>query len=104
MLALACLDVLVELDPHSNYIAYLSSRGYLKHVADSLLDSDSKLIAILEPGVVSLRALYVYESKMALLCRIASTRLGAELLLQQGVFTNLGNMLVFDKHPDVHYK
>ncbi|PSN57903.1 hypothetical protein C0J52_00218 [Blattella germanica] len=100
MLALSCLDKLIELDPHTNWISFLSSRGYLKHLIDSLLDSDPKLIA-LTTQTTTLRPLYLYESKMALLCRIASTRSGAELLLEQGTFTSLSTMVVFDQHPHI---
>lgn len=37
----------------------------------------------------------------ALLCRIASTHSGSELLLEQGTFSCLSSMAVFDRHPDI---
>ncbi|KAJ4431675.1 hypothetical protein ANN_20275, partial [Periplaneta americana] len=101
MLALSCLDKLIELDPHTSWVSFLSSRGYLKHLIDSLLNSDDKLISILETTPITLRPLYLYESKMALLCRIASTHSGAELLLEQGTFACLSYMTAFDRHPDI---
>lgn len=36
----------------------------------------------------------------ALLCRIASTSIGAELLLEQNCLVCLSAMQVFDDHPD----
>lgn len=48
-----------------------------------------------------MKSLFVFESKMSLLNKIASVRLGAELLLQQGALTNLANMRIFDSHPDL---
>ncbi|XP_021914767.1 nuclear pore complex protein Nup205 isoform X2 [Zootermopsis nevadensis] len=101
MLALSCLDKLIELDPHTSWVSFLSSHGYLKHLIDSLLDSDEKLLSVLETVPTTLRPLYLYESKMALLCRIASTHSGAELLLEHGTFSCLSSMAVFDHHPDI---
>ncbi|CAG2061130.1 unnamed protein product [Timema podura] len=40
-------------------------------------------------------------SKEALLCRIAATRTGAELLLEQGALACLSSMQVLDRHPDI---
>lgn len=101
MLALSCLDKLIELDPHTSWVSFLSSHGYLKHLIDSLLYSEEKLLSVLETIPTTLRPLYLYESKMALLCRIASTHSGAELLLEQGTFSALSSMTVFDCHPDI---
>jgi nuclear pore complex protein Nup205 len=101
MLALSCLDKLIELDPHTSWVSFLLSRGYLKHLIDSLLDSERKLLSVLETVPATLRPLYLYESKMALLCRIASTHSGAELLLQLGTFCCLAYMAVFDSHPNI---
>lgn len=64
MLALSCLDKLIELDPHTSWVSFLSSHGYLKHLIDSLLDSDEKLLSVLETVPTTLRPLYLYESKM----------------------------------------
>ncbi|XP_024081657.1 nuclear pore complex protein Nup205-like [Cimex lectularius] len=101
MLALSCLDMVVELDAQTTWTSVLSSRGYLKYIIDSLLDMDKYLIALLSNNIKSLRALYVYESKMALLCRVASSRIGAEILLEQNVLPCLSSLHVFNKHPDI---
>jgi len=104
MLTLSCLDKLIELDPHSSWVPFLSERGYLKHLIDSLLNSDAngQLESMLFATPESLRPLYVYESKMALLCRIASTRIGAEMLLEQKALSVLASMKVYDHHPIMH--
>jgi nuclear pore complex protein Nup205 len=64
MLALSCLDKLIELDPHTSWVSFLSSHGYLKHLIDSLLYSEEKLLSVLETIPTTLRPLYLYESKM----------------------------------------
>ncbi|XP_076756718.1 nuclear pore complex protein Nup205 [Xylocopa sonorina] len=102
MLALSCLDKILELDYDNAWIIYLASRGYLKHMIDSLLESDSMLRCMLQPDPQTLRPLYLYEAKMATFCRMASTRLGAENLLENKILSCMSSMIVFDHHPDVH--
>ncbi|XP_031849346.1 nuclear pore complex protein Nup205 isoform X2 [Nomia melanderi] len=102
MLALSCLDKILELDYDNAWILYLTSRGYLKHMIDSLLESDNMLRCMLQPEPQTLRPLYLYEAKMATFCRMASTRLGAESLLENKILSCMSSMVVFDQHPDVH--
>ena len=102
MLALSCLDKILELDCDNSWVIYLSSRGYLKHMIDSLLESDNLLRTMLQTDPETLRPLYLYEAKMATFCRMASTRLGAECLLENKVLSCISSMCVFDQHPDVH--
>ncbi|EFN72935.1 Nuclear pore complex protein Nup205 [Camponotus floridanus] len=102
MLALSCLDKILELDYDNAWMIYLASRGYLKHMIDSLLESDNLLRCMLQPEPQTLRPLYLYEAKIAIFCRMASTRLGAESLLENKVLFCMSSMCVFDQHPDVH--
>ncbi|KAG8041529.1 hypothetical protein G9C98_002822 [Cotesia typhae] len=101
MLALSCLDKILELDCENSWIVYLASRGYMKHMIDSLLESDNLLRSMLQPDPVTLRPLYLYEAKMATFCRMASSRLGAESLLENKILSCLSSISVFDQHPDV---
>lgn len=102
MLALSCLDKILELDCDNAWMIYLASRGYLKHMIDSLLESDNLLRCMLQPEPQTLRPLYLYEAKMAIFCRMASTRFGAESLLENKILSCMSSMSVFDQHPDVH--
>ena len=100
MLALSCMDVLVELDPITPWIGFLSARGYLQHLIDSLIESDDELVELCaNDRVISLRPLYVYESKLVFLSRIASNRDGAILLIEQNTINCLSSMKVFDIYP-----
>ncbi|XP_039765350.1 nuclear pore complex protein Nup205 isoform X2 [Pararge aegeria] len=102
MVALSCLDTLVEINPSTDWMNTLTNQGNLRSLIDSLLQDDEGLKEALEPKPKSLRVLYVYESKMALLIKIAGTRLGAETILAQGALSCLANMRVLDCHPDIH--
>lgn len=64
------------------------------------MKADNQLCRILETTPDNLKALYVYESKMAMLDRMASTCVGAELLLEQRALGVLSTMKVYDMHPD----
>lgn len=100
MLALACIDLLLDIDNMTQFIHFVSSRGYLAHIIDSLLKTDQKLCRVLDNQPENLKALYVYESKLAMLSRFAGSYVGAELLLEHRVIGVLSQMKVFDLHPD----
>ncbi|XP_037026300.1 nuclear pore complex protein Nup205 [Bradysia coprophila] len=100
MLALSCIDILLEMDMMVNYIQFISRRGYLAHLVDSLMKTDNQLCRILETMPDNMKALYVYESKMAILGRVASVHIGAELLLEHKTLNVLSSMKVYDMHPD----
>lgn len=100
MLALSCIDMLLDIDSMVNFIQFIARRGYLAHLVDSLLKSDDQLCRVLENVPENMKALYVYESKMAMLGRIASSYVGAELLLEHRSLGILSGMKVYDMHPD----
>ncbi|XP_016950249.1 nuclear pore complex protein Nup205 [Drosophila biarmipes] len=101
MLALACLDMISELHAVSTLCDFVGTRGYLKHLLDSLGKSSESLCAILQPVPDHLRPLYVYESRMAFLTRMANTSVGARLLLAERALGVLSNMRVYDLQPDL---
>lgn len=100
MLALSCIDMLLDIDSMVNFIQFIARRGYLAHLVDSLLKSDDQLCRVLENVPENMKALYVYESKMAMLGRVASSYVGAELLLEHRSLGILSGMKVYDMHPD----
>ena len=64
MLAFSLLDIITSLDWQQVWLRYLSMKGYLRHFIEALSKDDGGLQAVLEPLPVSLRAMYIYESKM----------------------------------------
>ena len=64
MLAFAVLDTLLAVDSHKVWFSHLSSRGYLQHIVDSLLQDDDTLRGMLSPQPEPLRALYIFQSKI----------------------------------------
>lgn len=103
MLGLSCLNKILELDYDNTWAIHLSSRGYLKHMIDGLLESDNLLRCMLQPNPQTIKPLYLYEAKMAIFTRLASVRLGAESLLENNILFCLSNMSVVDQHPDFRH-
>ena len=54
----------------------------------------------MHPNMDGLRTLYVYESQMGLLTRLASSQKGALVLLESGTFQRLSEMTVFSQRPE----
>lgn len=104
MSALACIDVLLEIDSMSNFMNFIASHGYLSHIIESLVKSDDQLCNTLTSVPENIKHLYVYESKMSMLLCLARTHMGAELLLSNKVLEGLSSMKVFDMHPDLKRK
>lgn len=63
MLALSVLDTILSMDKFQQWLNFMSSKGYLQHLIDSVLHEDQQLQRLLSPNP-ELRVLYIYESKM----------------------------------------
>ncbi|XP_065186434.1 nuclear pore complex protein Nup205-like [Sycon ciliatum] len=101
MLALALLDAVISVDWHHHWLQFLVRHGYLRHLIDSLVQEDEMLQMALQPNPEPLRALYIYESKMALLTRLAQTANGAQALLQLGLLGKLSECRYLHTRPDL---
>ena len=76
---------LLLLTGRGSWLYYLSKQGYLRHIIESLASEDNQLTDLVNSRPVDhLKTLYVYETKMALLTRLASTATGSEMLLESG--------------------
>ncbi|XP_069822932.1 nuclear pore complex protein Nup205 [Dendropsophus ebraccatus] len=100
MLALALLDRIVCVDKQQQWLLYLCNSGYLQSLVDSLAQDDAVLQNLLTPQPPLLKALYIYESKMAFLSRVAKSQQGALELLRAGVILRLAQCQVYDMRPD----
>ncbi|KAI8456250.1 nucleoporin Nup186/Nup192/Nup205 [Phakopsora pachyrhizi] len=92
--AFTALDSLLMLSDRSRsgaqFINVLWRNGFIKDFVDFLKDSEGDLLAVLEPDPESLNALYVYETQMAFLLRVASTKAGSEKLIESKLLSRLG--------------
>ncbi|CAH1106596.1 unnamed protein product [Psylliodes chrysocephalus] len=101
ILAMSSFTHLMLLSGNINCMLLLSGRGYLKHIIQSIADSNNELRGILEPSVDTIKPLYLYIAKILLLARLAGTKIGSELLLEQKLLTVFSNMTVFTYHPEI---
>lgn len=89
MLAFSLLDSIVTIDWQRRWLNYFNTKGFLRNIIEGLVQEDDRLLAMLEPSPEPLKALYIYESKMALLTCIAQSSDGAEVLVQSGLMSRL---------------
>ncbi|KAF5301267.1 hypothetical protein FQR65_LT00967 [Abscondita terminalis] len=101
MLAMSTFSMLISMSGNISWLVHLAARGYLRHIIDSILNSDNDLQQILEADPRHLRPLFVYVSKMSLLTQCATTKVGCEMVLEQSLLSCLSNMRVFQVHPEV---
>ncbi|KAF4101210.1 nuclear pore complex protein Nup205 isoform X1 [Onychostoma macrolepis] len=99
MLALAVLDRVLSIDRQCQWLVYLCNSGYLRVLVESLRQDDAALQTLLTPQPPLLKPLYIYESKMALLTRVAKTAQGAMELLRCGLVGQLVECQVFHMLP-----
>uniref|UniRef100_A0A1A9Z711 Nuclear pore complex protein Nup205 n=1 Tax=Glossina pallidipes TaxID=7398 RepID=A0A1A9Z711_GLOPL len=92
MLAVACIDVILEIEAMTNFINFIDKRGYLPHIVESLLKSNEELARILNDIPENMKCLYVYESKMSTLLYLANSYIGAEMLLSNKILEVLASM------------
>ncbi|MBW0477790.1 hypothetical protein O181_017505 [Austropuccinia psidii MF-1] len=92
--AFTVLDSLLMLSDRSRSGTQLMNvlwrNGFMKDFVNFLKDAEGDLLAVLEPDPESLNALYVYETQMAFLLRVASSRAGAEKLIGAKLLLRLG--------------
>ncbi|OAV96557.1 hypothetical protein PTTG_01001 [Puccinia triticina 1-1 BBBD Race 1] len=92
--AFTALDSLLMLSDRSRsgfkLMAVLWRNGSMKNFVDFVKDAEADLLAVLEPDPESLNALYVYETQMAFLLRVASSQAGAEKLIDAQLLVRLG--------------
>uniref|UniRef100_A0A1A7WZJ7 Nucleoporin 205 n=4 Tax=Iconisemion striatum TaxID=60296 RepID=A0A1A7WZJ7_9TELE len=100
MLALAVLDRILSIDRQNQWLVYLCNSGYLRSLVESLRQDDAALQSLLTPQPPLLKPLYIYESKMALLTRVAKSGEGAVELLRCGLVAQLIECQVFDMVPE----
>ncbi|XP_067090064.1 nuclear pore complex protein Nup205 isoform X1 [Osmerus mordax] len=100
MLALAVLDRVLSVERQGDWLVFLCNSGYLRVLVESLRHDDHALQTLLCPQPPLLKPLYIYESKMAVLMRVARTGPGAVELLRCGLVTQLMECQVFDMVPD----
>ncbi|KAL3882663.1 hypothetical protein ACJMK2_028981 [Sinanodonta woodiana] len=101
MLALSVLDTILTMDKFQQWQSFLSSKGYLQHLIDSIASDDSSLVDLLGFKLSILKSLYLFESKMSLLTRVAESAVGAYTLLHCGIMNRLASCTFFDMRPEV---
>nr|XP_054774519.1 nuclear pore complex protein Nup205-like [Lytechinus pictus] len=101
-LALSVVDAINSIDRRGHWLSILISKGYLSHFIEELLRMDQSLQSCLQPNPEPMKALYIYESTLSLLMRVAESANGAQALLQMGLMERLGQCRFIDLRPEHH--
>ncbi|XP_033629784.1 nuclear pore complex protein Nup205-like [Asterias rubens] len=100
MLALSVLDTIIGIDKRGDWLAFLSTKGYLRHFIENLSQQDQELQESLQPTPEPLKALFIFESQMSLLKKIALNAVGAQSLLRAGLMARLSACRFLDLRPE----
>ena len=83
------------------FIYFFRKQGYLRHIIESLVAEDVQLANLVNSRPDDhFKSLYTYETKMALLTRVASTATGSEMLLESSLMIKMAEMTVFSSRPE----
>ncbi|KAL5475599.1 hypothetical protein EMCRGX_G025430 [Ephydatia muelleri] len=100
MLSLALLDAIVTFDREGRWLRFMVAKGYLQKLCASVQWEDEALQRMLLPSPEPLKALYVYESKMAFLTRVAQSSLGCRELVNLNVLVHFNECRFIDQRPE----
>ncbi|XP_048578619.1 nuclear pore complex protein Nup205 isoform X2 [Nematostella vectensis] len=103
MLAFSLLNAIVNVDWQKRWLTYFSMKGFLATIVEGLSQEDEALQTMLYPSPGSLKALYVYESKMSLLTCIAQSQEGAQALMHAGLLARLAECSFLDQRPEYEF-
>ncbi|VDB86719.1 unnamed protein product [Peniophora sp. CBMAI 1063] len=99
--AMEVAERLVALD--ERVLNVLNKHGFVQGFVYALKEADARLVGVLKPDPDDLNALYVFEAQMGLLMRAASTRTGAERLLDAGLLPTLAGCDFIDAQPEADH-
>ncbi|ESO12327.1 hypothetical protein HELRODRAFT_187835, partial [Helobdella robusta] len=99
MLSMSVLDKVLLIDTQKMWLNDVSSCGCIQHVTNGISADDHHLKLMLNPDPVPLKTLFIFQSKMSLLSRIARTREGANVLLSCDVMSHLAACSVLSLRP-----
>jgi nuclear pore complex protein Nup205 len=98
-MGLSLLTKIIELDGANNHkwIKHLNETGYIKCLVNSIANSDNKLLEeSFGTPAKNEKAIYLFESKLALFTAIAGSQFGADCLLKSGLITTFSTSSVFN--------
>ena len=96
MMGLCLLNKLVEIDVANNWLNFLSSKGYIACIINTILNTDNQLLEeCFHSQVKNDKILYVFETKIAFLITVSKSNAGAKCLLKNGLINALTSASVF---------
>ena len=96
MMGLCLLTKLIDLDVDNTWLNFLSSKGYIACIINTILNTDNQLLEeCFHSQIKNDKILYVFETKIAFLITISKSNVGAKCLLKNGLINALTSASVF---------
>lgn len=99
MVALSLIDDVLSTDFTGQWLEYISRKGYLTHLIESLVQDDREIITLLERGGGDDKPILLFVSKVNVLQRVATCERGARMLLDSGLINKLTELGSFQRRP-----
>jgi nuclear pore complex protein Nup205 len=97
MLGLSLLNKLIEIDSTQKWMKFISDKGYLSCIINTIQNSDNHLLVeCFHSQVKSNKIIYITETKLSFLVSLSKTRLGSQLLLKNGLINILNNCSIYN--------
>jgi hypothetical protein len=96
MMGLCLLTKLMEIDVSNNWLNFISSKGYISCIINTILNTDNQLLEeCFHSQIKNDKILYVFETKIAFLINISKSNMGSKCLLKNGLINALTSASVF---------
>lgn len=102
ILALSVLDAIVRVDWEQAWLQFMVKKGYIGIIARSFTQEDEALQQALTPNSDAVRSLYIYEQKMAFICTVSQTQMGARAILDAGILSRLAECSFLEMRPTIN--
>lgn len=99
MVALSLIDDVLSTDYTGAWLDYISRKGYLTHLIESLVQDDREMVTLLERGGGDDKPILLFVSKVNVLQRVSKCERGARMLLDSGLINKLTELGSFQRRP-----
>ncbi len=96
MMGLCLLTKLMEIDVSNNWLNFISNKGYISCIINTILNTDNQLLEeCFHSQIKNDKILYVFETKIAFLITISKSNTGSKCLLKNGLMNALTSASIY---------
>ncbi len=96
LVGLSLLTKLIEMDDLEKWATFISDKGYISCIINSILSTDNQLLEeCFYAQTKSDKIIYLFETKMAFLITLSKGKYGSQLLIKHGIINVLSTCSIF---------